>query len=348
VRPFDPQTEDRARWLRYHAYRRLRHVEFDPQEPLEPDREVEEHARRPWHTEIKKRYAVETDHMMVGYGNVGFTAPGAPEYETNKHLAWGHASVIRPFRRQGAFRALLEQMHDDMREHEARVLNLYAGDREREGVQCLEHIGATLKQVERESRLRFTDVDWGEMQHWVDRIAGRAPGYVLEVWPDHVPEAVIEEYAPARSAMMNLMPWDDLDHGEIMITPKDLREQNERLAIDGSQHHTCVARDPDGHIVAVTDVRWRPSGPKKVDQWFTGVHPEARGKGLGKAIKAKMVQFLRDRYDPEYIGTENSQTNDAMLGINIAMGFKPHREWYAYQFEIDRIAAYLGREAASE
>ena len=101
--------------------------------------------------------------------------------------------------------------------------------------------------------------------------------------------------------------------------------------------HAMLARP----IVGITDTRWYPAAPEQVDQWFTGVHPDARGLGVGKAIKAVMLQHLRDRYSPKHIGTENSQTNDAMLGINNTMGFKPHREWYAYQVGVDELARYL-------
>ena len=248
---------------------------------------------------------------------------------------------------RGIFRALLDRAHDDMREHGATVLNFFTSDKEPEGGGCLEHIGAKMGQAERESRLYFAEVDWGMMRDWVDQLPERAPGYELEIWPDRVPESVFEEYAPVRTEMMNLMPWDDLDHGDIVITPEDLRQQNERLSIDDSEHHTCVARSPEGKIIGITDVRWYPNAPDQADQWFTGVHPDARGLGIGKAIKAKMLVHLRDRYDPKFIGTGNAQSNDAMLGINVKMGFEPHREWYAFQLGIDAMAAYLGKDSAS-
>ncbi len=343
IRPFEPAKEDRAAWLRYHAYRRLRHAEFDPEEPLYPDEQSEEQLRRPWHTEISHRYAVELDGMVIGWARAGFSKPGSPEYESNKHLAWGNVAVCGPFRRQGVAREALRCIHADMLEHGAKVLNLYASDTEPDGSAWAEHIGATCKQTERQSRLYFKDVDWDEMKRWEEELPEKAPGYRIEIWPDRVPEESFAEYAPARSEMMNLMPWDDLEHGEIVITEDDLRQQNDRLSIDNSEHHTVLVRNAEGKIVGITDTRWYPAAPKQVDQWFTGVHPDARGLGVGKAVKAAMLRHLRDRYDPEHIGTENSQSNDAMLGINIRMGFKPHREWFAYQITAEEIGQYLER-----
>ncbi len=44
---FDPQRATREEWARFHAYRRKRHAETDPDDPLLADATVEAQKRKP-------------------------------------------------------------------------------------------------------------------------------------------------------------------------------------------------------------------------------------------------------------------------------------------------------------
>jgi hypothetical protein len=59
-------------------------------------------------------------------------------------------------------------------------------------------------------------------------------------------------------------------------------------------------------------------------QWGTIVHPDHRGHRLGMAVKARNLRALQEAYpDRSRVVTHNSEQNDHMLAINIAMGFEP-------------------------
>jgi GNAT superfamily N-acetyltransferase len=226
-------------------------------------------------------------------------------------------------------------------EYQTRVIGLYS--EEADGIAALEHIGAEVKQLERRSRLDFGSVDWEMVERWVRELAERSPGTRLEMYADKMPDEFLEEYCAARTVLMNLMPWDDLEHGDIVVVPEDFREMYARLAFTNSEHHTLISREPDGSITGITDVSWRPSAPDQVSQWFTGVHPDARGRGVGKALKARMLQYVHERYPQAvWMSTENSSTNGAMLAINTALGFREHRIGRAMQIERDALARFLG------
>jgi len=82
--------------------------------------------------------------------------------------------------------------------------------------------------------------------------------------------------------------------------------------------------------------------PAVVQQQFTGVRPDARGRGLGKWIKAAMLQRVHELYpEARWISTYNAMSNDPMLAINHALGFRRHRAGAEYQISRDDLAKKL-------
>ena len=141
------------------------------------------------------------------------------------------------------------------------------------------------------------------------------------------------------AALLNTMPWDDLDHGPIVLTPEVLRHDYERMDKAGVKHHTALTREPDGVISGMTDITWGPHRPTILQQLFTGVRPDARGRGIGKWLKAYMLDRMHQLYpDAEWIATGNADSNGPMLAINKKMGFKRHRWGAEYQISRDKLA----------
>lgn len=339
IRPFVPEKASRELWDAYHAFRRIRRDEFDPTEPLTPDDVAEARMRHLDPDEDEHHVVALSDGRVVGYAGYAGAAEGSRGYATNRPFVWVWGGVITPYRRRGIGRALMMPAIAYGEGRGARTLDLWSS--EPDGFPFIERLGAELKAVERESRLYFDRIDWDQVERWIAELAERAPGTELVLLDNRLPDD-LEGYAAAREEMLNLMPFDDLDHGDITVTAENLRVTMERHKIDGSEHHTVYTVEPDGAISSITDVVWSPSAPNKVSQWFTGVHPSYRGRGLGKAIKAAMLRFVRDRYQGiDWVSTENSQTNAAMLAINEALGFREHRLMRAYQVPIERARETL-------
>jgi mycothiol synthase len=191
-----------------------------------------------------------------------------------------------------------------------------------------------------ENRLRLADVDWGMVRRWRDEGAKRSPSTRLEMYDGRIPEAIWEDYSNQLTSLLNTMPFDDLDHGEIVVTPEHMRNWYEQMDIDGSQHHVILTREPDGVISGMTDLSWVPHHPKLLRQQFTGVRPSDRGRGLGKWIKAAMLVHVHELYpDARWIGTHNAGSNAPMLAINEQLGFKQYRAVTDYQISRERLAA---------
>jgi GNAT superfamily N-acetyltransferase len=87
----------------------------------------------------------------------------------------------------------------------------------------------------------------------------------------------------------------------------------------------CAVDDATGRFVGYTELGFWPWDPHKGNQGDTGVHPAHRNLGIGRWLKAAMLQrLLRERPEVRYVTTGNAGSNRPMLAINVALGFRPH------------------------
>jgi hypothetical protein len=157
-----------------------------------------------------------------------------------------------------------------------------------------------------------------------------------------VPEAERPAFSAAISTMLNTMPFDDMEHGEIVVTPETMAEQYEWMETRQASHHSYLTREPDGTISGITDIGYSPLQPDRVNQRFTGVRTDSRGRGLGKWLKASMLEYIRATYpEAEWVSTGNANSNEPMLGINHKLGFRRYRANTTYQIRREALEAKL-------
>src|SRR5258708_13729646 len=102
-----------------------------------------------------------------------------------------------------------------------------------------------------------------------------------------------------------------------------MREDYARLEIGHDQLHTILTREPDGVISAITDTSWAPHRPTVIEQRFTGVRPDARGRGLGKWIKAAMLRQVHELHpEARWVTTANAGSNAPTPAINKKLRFQ--------------------------
>jgi GNAT superfamily N-acetyltransferase len=334
---FVPERASPESWRRHHDFRRRSHEEWRPGEPLEPDDVAQAllcmGSRFAWN----HHWQFTLGSQVVSELGAETVRPESPEYETNRHLLWAWAWVLEPYRRRGIGRAWIPKVLDLMDEHSCTVLSM--GADQESGHAFITWLGAEPKLRERESRLDLRQLDWQMVERWVRDGESASVEARLELHSRRLPDEILDEYGRASSELLNTMPFEDLDHGDIVATAEQQREWYQRLDISGSSHDVCLVRDPDGTIAGMTDVIQHPYEPEFVRQNFTGVHPRARGRGLGKWLKAKMLLHVRKAYpDALTVTTENAGSNAAMLAINHALGFKLTREVTYFQINRDRLA----------
>ena len=143
--------------------------------------------------------------------------------------------------------------------------------------------------------------------------------------------------------VMNTAPRDDLDIEDENMLPSHQREWERVAQARGEEWWAIFARqDASGQFVGYTHVSYDPKVPNTVWQYGTAVRPEHRGHAIGKWMKATMLRRIMDeRPQVLDVRTGNADSNDAMLGINHGLGFRPFVAATWWQVKLDTVRDYL-------
>lgn len=274
---------------------------------------------------------------LVGYAEFGFDASGP-----NAHAAQLEIKVAPEQRRQGIGRTLLGWVVARAQAHQRRLLILGTSDRAPAGALFAERIGAARGLENRISQLSLAELDRHLLHTWQTRAAERAAGYELIFWDNLVPESEIVAFADLCE-VMNSAPRDQLDLEDEQVTPEKIRAWMQSMSAGGYIVWTLLARERStGNLVGVTELFYNPERPTILDQGATAVRPEYRNLGLGRWLKAAMLdRALRDLPEARFVRTGNAASNAPMLAINQELGFRPYEATTVWQVETERAAAYL-------
>jgi GNAT superfamily N-acetyltransferase len=345
ILPFDPKTASREEWDRFHRFRRLRHEETDPGDPILSDDATEKLMKRPDPYGEPLYFAVvdsERPDEQIGALYFEVVREGTPDYGTNKHLAWTYPEVITAHRRRGIGRLLLAEAARLARErHRALIVT---GSDEADGKAFIGAIGAKVAQRTRESRLYLGRVDWRMVERWAEEGALRSPDTTLHFFKNHIPDAIMEEFSATLTEVFNQMPRDELDIGDEIMTPERIRQWEARFEDTGGTRLSAITQEADGEISGLTEMGYFPDKETFINQYMTGVKQKHRGRGLGKWLKAAMLLRIREEFPQvRVVVTGNATSNAAMLSINERLGFKPHKEGIVAQITLEALERYLGR-----
>ncbi|MEO8745421.1 MAG: hypothetical protein ABI334_10700 [Candidatus Dormiibacterota bacterium] len=330
------RSASRDWWRKFHEYRRLRQLEWRPDDPLLPDELFEAHVKRDSPLKRHSLFCIESGDQIVSVLETFAHRPGSPQYEGNKQFLDVEGAVLEQHRRQGLGRSWLPVVARVMDQYGCTVLTVSTD--EGDGHRFLKGLGAEPRLTDRESRLDFTKVDWSMVRKWVEEGAQRNPRTELVLYENRVPADVLPEYARALTEMVNTAPMEELEHGAEVFTPESAEDFFSRIAVLGGVVHTYIAREADGAIAGLTTILFIPFEVDRIQQAFTGVGTDYRGRGLGKWAKASMLLYVVDRYpQTRWVVTGNAGSNEPMLGINHKLGFRPYRESVVYQLTRKRL-----------
>ncbi|EYR62652.1 GNAT family acetyltransferase [Actinotalea ferrariae CF5-4] len=189
---------------------------------------------------------------------------------------------------------------------------------------CLKH-GYALEQAARYSVLTLPVPP--------DRLAGlRAAAteragadYRLVTWQDRAPQRWVDDWARLETRMSTDEPQAGLDLEEDPWDADRLRRYEQDIAASGHTYLLVAAEHvPTGTLAGFTMVQLQVDRPAPVFQEDTIVVGEHRGHRLGLLMKAGLLERLRElRPEARRVHTWNAEENAFMLGINVALGFRP-------------------------
>ncbi|MBT1185723.1 GNAT family N-acetyltransferase [Streptomyces sp. CJ_13] len=161
-----------------------------------------------------------------------------------------------------------------------------------------------------------------------------APGYALHCWPGLSPDGHAASLAAAHGAMEDA-PSGDMDEKVVSWTADRLHAA-QRLVLDrGGRFLTVAALTPAGEVAAYTElVLADPEGTRAV-QYDTVVVPAHRGRGLGRAVKLRMLAEARLRHPGlRYVDTTVADENTPMRALNEALGYRRERGAAVFQLRL--------------
>jgi GNAT superfamily N-acetyltransferase len=162
------------------------------------------------------------------------------------------------------------------------------------------------------------------IQGWADLAAERHEGYTIETYVNDVPEELIPSLCVLLGQLAVDAPTGALDWEEEVITPERFLESRTSLVAAGRTIFETLAVTPDRTVAAQSTMSVPPPGHTDVSQWGTFVHREHRGHRLGLATKAANLRAMQQAHpEMKRIITQNAETNDYMVAINVLMGFEP-------------------------
>jgi len=262
--------------------------------------------------------------------------------QENQHLAQFDLNVLPEYRRQGLGSRLLAEIVKVAVRENRRVLVCQTNERIPAGEALMSRISASKGLEGHTNQLKIEDLNPQLIEAWQERAKERASGFEIGFWNGAYPEEQLAAIAELME-VMNEQPHGEIELEDMHYTPELLRQMEAGMFADGTERWTLYARKrATGEFAGFTDVMWRPTLPEILQQANTGVWPRFRSLGLGRWLKAAMLEkILKDRPQVKIIRTGNADSNAAMLKINNELGFKPYLSEAMWQVGTERVQAYL-------
>lgn len=309
----------------------------DPPIPLEE--RIQEWKNMPTFVEYKAYAAWNPSNTKI----IAFCRINIFHTGDNEHLARFLIEVLPEYRRQGIGRQALRCILPFAQEHKRTLLMSFTWDNVPATALFFERLGARRGSEMKTNQLKLAEFDKSLVGRWLEQSEKLKADFELGFWDGAYPASDLEDVAALFQEVANDQPRDNLEMEDMKFTPEVLRGWEKNMFACGDQRWTIYLKDcANGKIAGLTEVFWNPNRTMILNQGFAGIYPAYRNKGLGRWLKAEMMnKILKERPEVEFIRTGNANSNAPMLKINIEMGFKPYIANTIWQVETEKIKNYL-------
>lgn len=344
IREFVPRQASEAELQAYHHFKTRIYAEFWPEDAIPP---IEDSLgwlfNAPALMDIKRWLVWDDDETQV----IAFAEVETWNVEDNQHLASFEVLILPAYRRQGIGSQLMPLVTAEARLRNRRLLQTWVDGDSVSGKNWLTRLGAKAGLEMTTNQLNLAELDHAMIQDWIQRAHERAEGFVLETITGPFAEESLVELAHLFN-VMNDAPRGSLDVEDEKVTPDNLREWDQSTFKRGHERwHMHIRHVETGELAGYTQVNWNPYRPDILQQWGTGVWPKYRNKGLGRWLKAAMLdKVLLKRPQVKRVRTGNADSNAPMLKINYELGFKPFKAFIIWQVEVEQVEKALNLDLA--
>lgn len=288
--------------------------------------------------QVRRRFMVlDSEEAPVAQLQTGYSDDGS-----SPNILGTRLSVHPDHRRKGVGTALLAKAAEISKELGRSKLNAFHFDTVPAGKAFADRFGAKPQLDFHSNVLKIADLDLELLKGWVEQGPHRAPGYSVQViegvYPDELLEGMAHLYYILERDMPHPDSWEPREW-----TPELVKQMSEHYQ-KGTDSITAIAiHDDSGAPVGMSQLVKRLTDPST---WFvstTMVDPEHRGLALGKWVKGAVNLAALERWPAaEWQETGNAFTNEAMLGINHAMGFRHEYTMSDVEFDVDEVLEMVG------
>jgi GNAT superfamily N-acetyltransferase len=269
-----------------------------------------------WDGEVEAPYVGLIDGVPVAVGRVATT-----DYD-NLHLAWLGVQVHPEHRRRGHGTQMLEELVKEVRARGRTSIGIDGWDDEGARGFAARH-GLERKSAAIERRQQLAELDWVTIERLHAEASAAATAYEIVRREGRTPDDELEQLAEMASAI-NDAPTDDLDIEDELFSADRMRAYETSQLARGQRMFRTFARHRDtgeqaGHSVVLVD----GERTHLAHQHDTSVVRSHRGHRLGLLLKTDMNLWLRE-VQPQIaeISTWNAESNDHMIGVNEAIGYR--------------------------
>ena len=339
IKDFDFRNASEAEYRSYNRLSNLIRAERlpnDPPVPLEETIQRMQHAPPETIMKIFFWLAWDENQQAVGYAvlQMGMS--------DNLHIAQFSINVLPEYRRQGLGKQFLAKIVETANRNDRSMLISSTMASVPDGEGFLAHIGAESKLAGHTNQLKISELDQDMLAEWKTRSQERASGFELGWWLGDYPSEDMDAIL-ALYELFNQQPFGDLEVEDFKFSEEQIRAQEKSMRASGTERWTLYVREKtSGSFAGYTEVFWHPNRSEIIQQGITGVFPKYRNKGLGRLLKAEMLEkVLADRPQVKFVRTENADSNAPMLKINNDLGFKPYIAESIWQVSREMAESYL-------
>ncbi|HYM78036.1 MAG TPA: GNAT family N-acetyltransferase [Candidatus Dormibacteraeota bacterium] len=247
-----------------------------------------------------------------------------------------HISVHPQWRKKGLARSMLSLLVGVAEGNNRSTMVGWTTDRVDAGSQFAKMLGAERLDELILNRLVLSEVNRPLIMQWTTNEVASSGDYRMLLIEGPYPEEILAAVFELRNSTRTIN-GDELLHELPVTTIEEARALEAWWPTERRRWSIIVRPRESDELAGFTELNFRGSDPDLVYQAATIVHPNHRGLGLAKWLKAAMLQeIISELPHVQELHTGNASWNQPILSLNRALGFQPWVAATAWRLDVAR------------